>query len=234
MSLHHPTSELLEKFAAADLDGSLACVIAAHTQYCAACQKTVRALEQQLASVAFEAPGAPLLTLDTSDAWQKLAARMAPAKSPESHPIPSREIQVDSITFKLPRSLHNLTAKPIKWMPFGKGGRISKLGNENGNSLFLIYLAPDEEVPLHSHVGAEHSCVIAGSYAADGMQFETGDFSYSAETVTHAPKAGSEDGCLLLSRVETRLNFLQGWWKPFNALLWFILNMRVKLLELRS
>jgi anti-sigma factor ChrR (cupin superfamily) len=116
-------------------------------------------------------------------------------------------------------------------MPFGKGGKICKLGDEGNKALFLIHLSFNEEVPLHSHEGAEHSYVISGSYTADGVQFETGDFSTSTESVTHAPKAGSEDGCLLLSSVENRLNFFQGWLSPLNGLLWWVLSMRVKFIR---
>jgi putative transcriptional regulator len=155
----------------------------------------------------------------------------APKRAEEDSPS---EIVIDGVKFDLPRALKKMTAKPIKWAPFGKGGKISKIGEESGKSLFLIYLSPNGEVPMHSHEGREHSYVIAGSYSADGLTFATGDFSTSTEAVAHAPKAESDDGCLLLSSVENRLNFLQGWLKPFNALFWWVLNFRVRALSTTS
>ena len=228
MSSHHPSSELLKKFAEGRLDGSLASVASAHLEHCSACQKFVRSAEEKLASSAFGSV-AQVSTAEAREAWKAISSRM---NAPKSHdPVSQSEIFINGVQFILPRALHKLAAKPIKWMPFGKGGKISKLGDESGKSLFLIYLSSNEEVPMHSHEGSEHSYVIAGSYSADGFTFNTGDFTVSNEAVTHAPKAGSEDGCLLLSSVENRLNFFQGWMKPFNALLWWILNLRVKFIK---
>jgi putative transcriptional regulator len=228
VSSHHPSSELLEYFAEASLDGSLASVVSAHVEHCSSCQKLVRSTEQELSSNVFSG-AVQISSTEASDAWKSISSRMNAPKS--RGPSTQGEIFIDGIKFDLPRSLHKLAAKPMKWMPFGKGGKISKLGDERGKSFFLIYLSSNEEVPMHSHEGSEYSYVIAGSYSADGLTFETGDFSVSTETVTHAPKAGSEDGCLLLSSVENRLNFFQGWLRPFNALLWWVLNLRVKFVK---
>ena len=230
MSSHHPSSELLKKFAEADLDGSLLSVVSAHVEHCSLCRRSVKGLEQDLSSQVFNST-TQLSSSEANEAWKKVSARLG-SGSPQD-PVVDKEasIQILGLKFELPRALHSLASKPLKWMPFGNGGRICKLGQENGKTLFLIYLAPDEEVPLHSHAGMEHSYVISGSYSADGLQFETGDFSSSSEEIVHAPKAGSEDGCLLLSSVENRLNFLQGWLKPLNGLLWWILNFRVNRLS---
>ncbi len=235
MSLHHPLPELLESFARADLDGSLATIVSAHIEHCSRCRKSIKDLEQSLSFQLFEAapqPIAPqLIAMDTREAWQKLCSRLESSKTPSAGLSTQNEIHVNGLKFELPRVLQKFASKPIKWMPFGKGGQICKLGNEGRKSLFLIYLSSNEEVPLHSHAGAEHSYVISGSYSADGLTFETGDFSCSTESITHAPKAGIEDGCLLLSSVENRLDFLHGWLKPLNGLLWWILNVRVKLIK---
>jgi putative transcriptional regulator len=215
-------------FAEANVDGSLASVVSAHVQHCSACQKTVRATEHELSSRSFRS-AASVSTAEVNEAWKSISSHMNAPKGRGSNT--QGEIVIDGKKFDLPRALHSIAAKPLKWMPFGKSGKISKLGAERGRSLFLIYLASNDEVPLHSHEGTEHSYVIAGSYCADGLTFETGDFSVSTDTATHAPKAGSGDGCLLLSSIENRLNFLQGWLKPFNGLLWWVLNLRVNLMK---
>lgn len=226
MRSHHPSPELLEKFAEASLDGALGSIVSAHVEQCSFCQQSVKILEEGSSLKAFE--NAPrLLPMQESQAWENISSRLGPIRDPDPAFSIQHEIQIDGLKFGLPRSLKKLAAKPLKWMQFGKGGKICKLGGEKENSLFLIYLASNEEVPLHSHAGAEHSYVISGSYSADGNTFETGDFTSSRDEVTHSPKAGSEDGCLLLSSVENRLNFLHGWLKPFNGLLWWALNLRI-------
>ncbi len=227
MSAHHPTSELLKEFAEAKLDGSLSSVVSAHVEHCSVCQKSIHSLEETLSSQVFNS-ASRISSSEMSEAWDKITSRLGTASGPRTIPETQNEIQVDGSKFVLPRALRQWAEKPIKWMPFGNGGKICKLGEENEKALFLIYLSSNEEVPLHSHAGMEHSYVISGSYAADGVEYETGDFSCSSEEVTHAPKAGSGDGCLLLSSVENRLNFLHGWLKPLNGLLWWVLSLRVK------
>lgn len=230
MSTHHPSSELLKKFAEASLDGAVSGVVSAHVEHCAACRKSIKTLELTLSSEAFNS-SEQISASEMSEAWRKLSLRLG-SNSDSSLSIENlNEIQIDGSKFVLPRALKKWASMPIKWMPFGKGGKICKLGEEKGKSLFLIYLTSNEEVPLHSHAGMEHSYVVSGSYVADGTVFETGDFSSSSESITHAPKAGSEDGCLLLSSVENRLNFLHGWLKPFNRLLWWVLNTRVRQIQ---
>ena len=227
MSSHHPSPDLLRKFADADLDGSMSSVVSAHVEHCSSCKKWLTGLEQELSSRAFSAHDS-LSSSETLEAWKNVSALLGANKGVQVNSVPSNSIELLGMTFELPQSLRQFASKPLNWMPFGKGGRICKLGQEKGKALFLIYLSPNEEVPFHSHEGMEYSYVVSGNYAADGLQFETGDFSSSTQEVAHAPKAGSEDGCLLLSSVENRLNFLQGWLKPFNGLLWWILSVRVK------
>jgi putative transcriptional regulator len=230
VSAHHPSSELLVKYATAGLDRSLASVVSAHVEHCSACKSSVQRFEQSSSLSAFVTPF-ELSSLETSEAWQKVSLRLRSVDRPRTLGETKNSILIDGVIFELPRALNNWVSKPIQWMSFGKGGKICKLGNEGGKALFLIYLTPNEEVPYHSHEVSEHSYVVSGSYSADGVQFETGDFSFSNETIVHAPKAGSEDGCLLLSSVENRLNFLQGWLSPLNGFLWWILNLRVKWLQ---
>jgi putative transcriptional regulator len=230
MSAHHPSNDLLNKFAEASLDGALSGVISAHVEHCSQCRRSVKSVEATLSERVFEA-SITISATEMSEAWQRVSRRLGADSGPKPVSEAQNEIEIQGAKFVLPRSLKPWASKPIKWMPFGKGGKICKLGEEKGKSLFLIYLSSNEEVPLHSHAGMEHSYVISGSYAAEGTVFETGDFSSSSESVTHAPRAGSEDGCLLLSSVENRLNFLHGWLKPFNGLLWWVLNLRVRRIQ---
>lgn len=232
MIVHHPSDDLLRKFIEGNLDAALSIVVSAHTESCLQCQEFVGSFGESVAEKIFGLAKIPYLESDTSGrdeiekAWIKVSFNLkAPVSVERDY---DRPITIDGANFVLPRSLSKFSSSPLKWMPFGRGGKICKLGHENKKSLFLIYLSSAEEVPLHSHEGTEHSYVISGSFAADGTTYNTGDFSVSTPDVLHAPRAGIEDGCLLLSSVENRLNFLQGWLKPLNGFLWWVLNLRVR------
>lgn len=227
MNSHHPELTLLKKFAEGSLDGAVSCVVSAHVEHCSQCLKSVKQLEQKLSAEIFNV-AAPDLAVPENEAWQKIALKLRTTKKLRSKFDDSSEIEVLGLKFALPRALRKFVSQPLKWMAFGGGGRICKLGQENGRSLFLIYLSSNQEVPLHSHAGTEHSYVVSGSYSADGQQFNTGDFSTSSQDVVHSPKADSEIGCLILSSVENRLNFIQGWLRPLNRLLWWVLDTRLK------
>lgn len=227
MTFHHPSSELLKKFAEGALDGSLSSVVSAHVEHCSTCENILNTCEQDISRYAF-APEAHLAEHEVSEGWKNISSHLGSIKNIDSESVTQGEIQILGSKFELPRALRKFASKPLQWMPFGNGGRICKLGSENGKSLFLIYLSSNQEVPLHSHAGMEHSYVVSGSYSENGIEFVTGDFSSSSEDIIHAPKAGSEDGCLLLSSIENRLNFIQGWLSPLNGLLWWFLNLRLR------
>lgn len=224
---HHPTNDLLVQFASGDLDASLASVVSTHIENCSRCQMAVKNQEKSLSQGSFSTE-ANVTHQESNLAWAKISARMDKSLKTDVKATSSRQIEIGALKCDLPRALRKMNTDNLKWLPFGVGGKICTLGKEGKKSLFLIYLASNEEVPLHSHEGAEYSCVISGSFHADGNEYKTGDFSISTESIIHSPKAGSEDGCLLLSSVENRLNFLQGWLKPFNGLLWWFLHFRTK------
>ena len=227
MSTQHPSSDLLKKFAEAQIDGAISSVVSAHTEHCSLCLRALRGLELQLSSQVFNADS-QMSTTQLDDAWKKISSRLTADTDATKNLDIQSELQLDGCKFVLPKALRQWCKVPLKWVAFGKGGKICKVGDEKGRSLFLIYLAANEEVPLHSHAGHEHSYVISGRYSADGVDYNTGDFSCSAEDVTHAPKAGSDGGCLLLSSVETRLNFFHGLLSPLNGPLWWVLSLRLR------
>lgn len=233
MIRHHPPRDLLEGFAAGEADVALASVLAAHVEQCSTCQALVRRAEDRLAAEAF-GPGPSNEDNEANEAaWYALSTRIqpsdrVPATRGDMASDASGLVTIAGQRFELPRAIRCFGTASLKWMRFGRGGQIAKLGRAGKRSLFLIYLAANERVPAHAHEGHEHSYVIAGRYGDGTDTFETGDFSLTTQATTHEPIAISSDGCLLLSSVEHRLNFLVNWPRPLGAVLWWVLNLRAR------
>ncbi len=224
---HHPSNEVLRKFAAAELNESLSSVISAHIEHCSMCANSMTSHEKALASDMYSSSVIQQGSLDRI--WLDISSQLDSSRNDQSnslHFVKPAEILVGDQKFELPRSLRHISLSSLKWISFGQRGKIARLKGNESNSLLLIYLGPNEEVPPHSHSGVEYSYVISGSYSAAGSEFETGDFSFSDKTVVHSPKATSPDGCLLLSNVEEQLNFFQGFLKPLNQIFWRFLNWK--------
>ncbi len=231
MKSHHPQPDLIQKFAQGDLQAPLASVVSAHIEFCSMCLHKVKILEADLAEDFFSNSLSSQKS-ERKDAWSQLASRLQMTPVNKSESPQAGVIEIEGQSFSLPRSLKSLGSSNIKWMPFGQGGKITKLAEKSNENLYLIYLASGETVPTHSHAGVEYTYVISGSFKADGQEFTTGDFSRSDQSVVHAPQATSDDGCLILSSVEERLNFLQGVLKPLNGVLWWFLNFKFRKLNI--
>ncbi len=230
MVSHHPKPDLIQKFAQGDLQAPLASVVSAHIEFCPMCFEKVKSLEADLAEDFFSnSLSSP--KSEKKQAWSQLASRLQMTPVKKSENSQASVLQIQGQSFNLPRSIKSLDSSNIKWMPFGQGGKITKLAEKSNENLYLIYLASGETVPTHSHQGVEYTYVISGSFKADGQEFTTGDFSRSDQSTVHAPQATSDDGCLILSSVEERLNFLQGTLKPLNGVLWWFLNFKFRKLN---
>lgn len=230
MISHHPSLHLIQKYAQGDLQAPLASVISAHVEHCSECLEKMKKAESDLAEEFFSNDLASRVQ-DKKAAWSQISSRLSSPSVKKSETGAEALLQIEGQSFKLPRSLKSINQSKLKWMPFGRGGKISRIAERKNENLFLIYLAAGETVPRHSHQGGEYTYVISGSYKADGLEFNTGDFSYSDQTVTHSPQATSQDGCLILSNVEDRLYFLHGFWKPLNGVLWCFLHFKLRSLN---
>lgn len=231
MISHHPKPDLIQKFAQGDLQAPLASVVSAHIEFCSVCSRKVKSLEAELAEDFFS-NSLSCQKSEKKDAWSQLASRLQSTPAQRSENTHAGVLEIEGQSFSLPRSLKSLGSSNIEWMPFGQGGKITKLAEKSNENLFLIYLASGETVPTHSHEGVEYTYVISGSFKANGQEFTTGDFSISDQSTLHAPQATSDDGCLILSSVEERLNFFQGFLKPLNSVLWWFLNFKFRKLNL--
>jgi putative transcriptional regulator len=219
---HHPDKILLEKYSAAELGGPLTSMISLHLEQCEECkvhyQQIFKSSANTLAEEKLSFDG-----LDLDLAFQKLTQKIHETNKTEFvSQTNDIKITFNDKVFSLPNSLKFLNEQVIPWKEFGKQNAIAPVLSTKDGNFYLIYMGPGETVPTHSHTHVEYSYVLSGEYHDGQSTYSTGDFSIN-KTV-HTPMATSDDGCLVLSWVEGRLNFFQGIFKPLNSILWWYLH----------
>lgn len=223
--IHHPQNEIIEKYTLGELSAQLASMVSAHLDQCEDCrlgQKKI--LERESLQVALTPSQLSHNELDSAFLSIMNKVSTQGQKTKEIAETQSATIQVSGQVIQLPRSLNFLKDQQITWKEFGKKNAIAPVVVTPKGNFYLIYMGPGESVPQHNHSGTEYSYVVAGSYD-DGLSvFNTGDFSFSTHETSHSPRATSEDGCLVISWVEGRLNYFDGFLKPLNSLLWWYLH----------
>lgn len=223
--IHHPQNEIIEKYTVGELSAQLALMVSAHLDHCEECRlrhnKILERESLQVASRPFELSN---IELDRSflSTMSKVSANGHNSKNEEDSQGIS--IQVAGQKIDLPRSMNFLKDRQISWKEFGIKNAIAPIVVTPKGNFYLIYIGPGESVPQHNHSGSEYSYVVAGSYDDGISVFNTGDFSFSTDETSHSPRATSDDGCLVISWVEGRLNYFDGLLKPLNSILWWYLH----------
>jgi putative transcriptional regulator len=223
--IHHPQTDIILKYTEGELIPSLASMIASHLEVCDQCRMHYKEFLQQSARH-LESGSVELSGMDVDRAFNMVMEKLDQQKFPEENRAETQQVQINvsGQLITLPRSMNFLKDEQIIWKEFGKKNAIAPLVTGPKGNLYLIYIGPGESVPQHNHTGVEYSYVAAGSYNDGISTFNTGDFSISSDEVSHSPRATSEDGCLVISWVEGRLNYFDGWLKPLNSLLWWYLH----------
>jgi putative transcriptional regulator len=221
---HHPHFELIKKYAQGELTTPLSVMLSAHLETCQACRLSYHDIVKQEA-VQLDQCAEEISESELDAAFNSLIELTAdtPADVPVEASDPA-SIKVAGQVVELPKSMSFLKDQIIPWKEFGKKNAIAPVATSQNGQFYVIYIGPGESVPQHDHTGLEYSYVVAGSYNDGISNFETGDFAVSTNGYSHSPAATSDDGCLVISWVEGRLNFFQGILKPLNPLLWWYLH----------
>ncbi|WP_417335827.1 cupin domain-containing protein [Halobacteriovorax marinus] len=221
---YHPDHKILEKYATGDLGVGISLLVSAHLDHCEQCSRHVSQLTADAVNSFMEPVTDISYNLD-SELDQLIGSIDTEVlnKSSVQREEDGKVTFLDK-TFTLPRSMAYLASKELNWKEFGKNSRIAPVETTEEGNLYFIYLDKNEEVPQHGHEGIEYSYVAAGSYGSQSDIFNTGDFSSFDSQIIHTPKALSDDGCLVISWVEKRLNFFTGIFSPLNKIMWWYLH----------
>jgi putative transcriptional regulator len=221
---HHPHFDLIKKYAIGELTSPLAVMLSAHLETCQDCRLTYNEIVKQEA-VQLDQFAEEMSESELDSAFNSLIELTAHAPAEvAAEPLDRPSINVSDQVVELPKSMRFLKDQIIPWKEFGKKNAIAPVSTSEYGQFYVIYIGPGESVPQHDHTGLEYSYVVAGSYNDGISNFETGDFAVSSNGYSHSPAATSDDGCLVISWVEGRLNFFQGILKPLNPLLWWYLH----------
>ena len=225
--LYHPDIELIKKYESGELEAGLGLLVKTHLNNCEACRVRAESELERQASDFFHSSDTTQISPDQSDdifnsIFEKVEG--AQPKVERNNINGPATLKFHDKTFLLPDTLSFVSDKDISWKEFGENSAVAQVTSGKAGGLFFIYLGPGETIPKHGHHGREYSYVLDGHYSSDGHRLDTGDFSTFEESDIHEPSTTSEDGCLVISWVENRLNFLHGIFAPLNRLLWWYLK----------
>ncbi|GAB4419901.1 MAG: ChrR family anti-sigma-E factor [Bacteriovoracaceae bacterium] len=221
--IHHPNLETIHKFSKGELNSPLSAMVAAHLELCLDCANHYQSCLHSEVQI-FTDQKVEMSSSEIDEAFDSLMAHMEDNNlemESQSHQV---NISISGESFNLPSAFSFLKDKPIPWKEFGTKNAIAPISISPEGNFYLIYIGPGEKVPEHNHTHIEYSYVAAGSYQDGISQYQTGDFSFTDKTHRHAPMATSDDGCLVISWVEGRLNYFKGILSPLNSLLWWYLH----------
>lgn len=225
--LYHPDTNLIRDYVNAKLPAGASLLISTHLSECEHCQQHMATLTNEEAQVFF-GDDSEIKEDELDDAFESLFNRIEDEENETIVNIKAKQntatINFGDKVFELPEKLAFAAEKNLNWKEFGNDCGVAQITEGAGGGLFFIYMGPGETVPEHGHSGREYSYVVDGYYYSEGTRLSNGDFSVFDEKDTHAPATASDEGCLVVSFVENRLNFFQGLLAPLNRLLWWYLK----------
>jgi putative transcriptional regulator len=196
---HHPTDEMLAAFAAGILDHGQHIAVATHLVVCRQCRDFVGSMEQVGGAVLTKLPPAAM----SNRALDETEARLnefAPPRIAQMAPIlPETEIP------GLPEFVRRYRFGRWKWIAPSVYVRPIELPCTSSTRVFLLKSGPGTKMLEHTHTGTEMTCVLAGAFRQDGIQYGPGDFDLGDETINHRPVVEHGQDCICLVGMQGKL-----------------------------
>jgi len=190
MIQHHPSSEILTRYAGGALHAGAMLVVACHIESCAVCRSEVSL---------WEGVGGALLDQAAPQVLSQGALDRMMAKLDSAGPVPAIPAMPDFLSrFDLPA--------PLKSRKIGRRRRITPniwfapidMPGEGSSRTYLVYANRNTMLAEHTHVGREFTHVITGAFTDTGGLYGKGDFACTDETITHTPGVTGDAECLCL------------------------------------
>ncbi|NUY56877.1 hypothetical protein BZG78_01505 [Salinivibrio sp. MA351] len=228
MIKYHPSTDLLDAFAAGKLPTSMAIALSAHVELCQECQAYVATAEEKLASVAFdqETVGDEALMVNEWDhnaedemlsaIFEQAAANDADALTQSGAEQPearATQITVGEKTYALPRALQRFGDS--NWASFGKVQRARLNLDEGATRASFLHIDEGGSVPAHTHKGYELTLLLDGTFEDESGQYVPGDFILLDSRHHHTPY--TKEGCLCYTIADAPLYFTKGVSKLLNT-----------------
>ena len=208
----HPSNELLCQYVDGQLPASLSAAIAIHNHMCPQCQSHVSSMTHQQAQAIFNNQDSQQ-HFDIDFDFNAMCALITQDDTLIEPTTPAHlEINVKGQNFALPRALNSMAISQFSGI-----GKISRAKIDLGEGqvhTHLLYMAPNGEVPQHTHKGFELTLLLDGHFKDDMGEYNPGDFILLDGQHRHSPI--SEHGCLCLTVVSDALHFTKGISKLLN------------------
>lgn len=197
----HSSEERLLAYAAGTLSPPEAVVVAVHLALRPASDAWVRQLQAIGGALLDEETPAPL----SPDALQRALARIEAAA-----PVPSPPTLSTNEMPELPEPLRRYGLGPWRWVGPGVRLRDVHAPRDGGCRVILLKVQPGHETPVHTHSGAELTCVLSGAYANATRSFDVGDLEEADPTVQHEQRVVSNEPCLCVVALDGQIR-MRGW-----------------------
>ncbi|USD65356.1 ChrR family anti-sigma-E factor [Vibrio sp. SCSIO 43136] len=208
----HVNQEMLEAYAAANIDAASGLLVATHLEMCEESRSRVDQLEQHHAD--------QLNALEcnyTSDFDGMLESIMS--TKPHFHLTPSRTTTTTTIagkSFELPSTLTKFADRISEWRRYGSKVMSAQIEVEEDVRMNLLYLAEDAQVPQHTHKGIETTLILHGGFSDEDGHYHEGDLLVKDASDKHAPFTRKGEDCLCLVVLTEPMIFTQGVARIFN------------------
>ena len=206
MITHHPSDEFLFDYAAGSLPEPLALVVASHMSMCPICQETVER---------YDAVGGALLK-DIPDAavgdslLERTIARLddTAVDEPEVATQPALDRETLALVPPPLRPYLKGNLSDLSWRRMGRSIHEYQLAlPDSVYNACLMKFQAGKSVVDHTHMGQEHTLVLAGGYSDGDAHYGRGDLAFADSSLRHRPVAdpGEDCICLVVLDAPTRL-----------------------------
>jgi putative transcriptional regulator len=196
---HHPSEDLLLRYAAGTAAPVPSLMVSTHLPFCARCRAAVRLGEDIGGVLLADSPPEPL----APEALTRVLARLDAGGATSGIASAARDASLVEIApgLALPAPLRDLIEPRPRWRWLAPG--ISRLrlnvpGAAVEERVYLLRVAPRTRLPEHTHNGWEATCVLAGHFTDVTGEYGPGDVAEIDEQVVHQPMSGPDEGCICL------------------------------------
>jgi putative transcriptional regulator len=200
----HPSDDILEQYAAAELPVSVAVAVAIHVEMCACCQDKVNAKQAKQAESIFESESA--IEAGTIDFDDMLSAITVDDTLDVVTAQPKQNVLLDENSITLPSALSNLDVS--HWQRVGKLARSRVALDDGALRSSMLQIDAGGQVPHHTHNGFEITLLLDGSFSDEMGTYNKGDFIWLNGEHNHQPE--TIEGCLCYTVVSDALHFNHG------------------------
>lgn len=193
---HHPDIATLMCCAAGSQPEAFAAVVACHLSVCPACREEVRRMQEIGVALFDKLEPVPVSCQPPVVAARAAEADIVPAPQPPRRPAAPHNGVPPPLSKCVCCNLDD-----VEWRWAAPGIWVHPIALSHPGccgDLRLIKVAPGKALPEHGHAGSELTIVLKGAYSDETGTYREGDVSDLDDSVSHAPVACPEQGCICL------------------------------------